>query len=450
MSCLAIAILQDPLRKLTPHQPVFFIGFVAVVFGAGCLGAVARGIKLTPGVMLEQQRQLLIPLLLFLVLVVAEAFNSYLRFDNYALTLIGLLTYLLPFPSIAFAYQLVLRHGMFRINQFMRWYIICMTLAITTVYLEYSGYHWPILGQVGTNLIVYDSTTGAILPSRSGLFRASEIAGWHAMTCACFVTLLTFCRRITLTRLLLAAALVALALGIGILTGRRKVVIEFAIFNISYFTLWLILEQGAKRFVIIALTTAAVAVYLSLAVGLREDKHGTVTSNYDEYVLRTESVFRDAPSRFVELGLAPVTWAYGSFGMFGAGLGAGTQGTQYFGGVSAAAAEGGLGKIVVELGIPGLFIMGWGSIALCRYLWWILQNAVRYSRRIGRLLIGLCSFLIANLAAFSVATQAYGDLFILLILSWALGVLLAVPAWFKQQVQIQRQIERRAAVISPS
>jgi hypothetical protein len=35
--CLATAIVQDPLRKLTPDQPVLFIGFVAVVFGQPAL-----------------------------------------------------------------------------------------------------------------------------------------------------------------------------------------------------------------------------------------------------------------------------------------------------------------------------------------------------------------------------------------------------------------------------
>ena len=39
--CLATAILQDPLRKLIPGQPVYFVAFVAAVFGAGCLGASA-------------------------------------------------------------------------------------------------------------------------------------------------------------------------------------------------------------------------------------------------------------------------------------------------------------------------------------------------------------------------------------------------------------------------
>ena len=46
--CLATAILQDPLRKLTPDQPVFFIGFVCVVFSAAFIGALVRGVPMSP------------------------------------------------------------------------------------------------------------------------------------------------------------------------------------------------------------------------------------------------------------------------------------------------------------------------------------------------------------------------------------------------------------------
>ena len=150
--CLVTAILQDPLRKLTPDQPVFFVAFVAVVFGGACLGALARGIPLTPNVLFKRYRLLAMPFSLLLLLIIVQAFNSYLRFDNLMIPLMGLLTYVLPFLSIVFAYQLVFRQGEFRIDQFMKWYIVCISLALTTVYLEYSGYDWPVLGQVGPEL----------------------------------------------------------------------------------------------------------------------------------------------------------------------------------------------------------------------------------------------------------------------------------------------------------
>src|SRR5262249_52553307 len=135
----------------------------------------------------RRDRQLAVSFLVLAVLIIVQAFNSYIRFENPPMTLIGLATYLLPFLSIAFAYQLVFRQGQYPINQFMKWYIVCIAIALTTVYLEFLGYRSPVLGQVGKFFVVFDQATGAILQSSSGIFRASEIAGWHAMTAACFL-----------------------------------------------------------------------------------------------------------------------------------------------------------------------------------------------------------------------------------------------------------------------
>jgi hypothetical protein len=216
-----------------------------------------------------------------------------------------------------------------------------------------------------------------------------------------------------------------------------------------------------NKLTIIAVTAAASVWYMSLAAGLSEDvrqQDGRSTaSEYSLYVARTESVFRDSPKRFVELGIAPVMWAHDSFGLFGAGLGVGTQGVQHFGGGeqaaggSGGAGEGGLGKITIELGVPGLFLMAWFSIALFRHLWRIMRFASRHSPRIGRLSFGLFSFLVANAAAFSVATQAYGDLFILLILSWTLGFLLVVPVLVERGVRARQPaiLQDRSAIFRP-
>jgi hypothetical protein len=380
------------------------------------------------------------PFSLLAFIIIMEAVNSFVRFENPMITGLGLLTYVLSFLSVSFAYQLASHQGEFRIAQFIKWYVISVTLTLTTVYLEFSGYDWSVLGQVGPKLIIFDQTTGVILPSTSGLFRAGEVAAWHAMTAACFVILMVSLRRITFKRLLTAVVIAALLMAIGTLTGRRKIVIEFAVFVSTYFILWIIFEKGVGKLAIIALAGAALVGYLWLAVELRDDveRHSYSSSvSYSTYLERSQSVFQAAPSRFVELGIAPIMWAYGNFGLFGAGLGAGSQGGQYFGRdeVAAGAAEGGLGKITVELGIPGLFVMGWCAILFIRYLWRIIRAASRQSLRVGRLSIGLFSLLVANIAGFSVATQAYGDFFILLILSWTLGFLLAVPALVEREVR---------------
>jgi hypothetical protein len=453
--CLATAILQDPLRKLTPDQPVLFVVFVGAVFAGACLGALARGIPLGPNILFKRYRQLAAPFLLLLLLIIVQAANSYLRFDNLFIPSIGLMTYVLPLISIVFAYQLVFRQGEFRIDQFMVWYIVCIFIALITVYLEFLGYRSLALGQVGEAFLIYDATSGHLIPSYTGLFRASEIAAWHAMTAACFVVVMAGLRRTNFKRLLTAVIVAAALIGLGLLTGRRKIVVEFAVFVSTYFILWAILERRFGKLATIGLTTAALAGYALLASELRESvsEPATVESlDYSSYVARSQTVFEDAPSRFIELGIAPVMWAYDRFGLFGAGLGAGTQGTQHFGAGIAGAAEGGLGKIMLELGIPGLFALGWFGISLCRHLWRIMRVASRHSLRMARLSFGLFSFLVANVAGFSVATQTYSDLFVLLILSWTLGFLLAVPAMVEREVRARQPkiFEVHAPVLQPT
>src|SRR5262249_41908886 len=107
-------------------------------FGAACLGAWARAMPLTPKVIFGQNRQLTMPFSLLLLVIIVQAVTSYVRFGNPMLPLIGLLTYVLPFPSIIFAYYLVFRQGEVRIHQFMKYYVACIIPALTTVYLEYA------------------------------------------------------------------------------------------------------------------------------------------------------------------------------------------------------------------------------------------------------------------------------------------------------------------------
>jgi hypothetical protein len=276
------------------------------------------------------------------------------------------------------------------------------------------------------------------------------------MAAACFVLLITFSRRVTSTRILRAVIIVALLIGLGILTGRRKIIVEFTVFVSTYAILWIIFERGMGKLAIASFTGIALIAYGWLANAIVEPvrtQQDTELSSYARYVDHTENAFRAVPTRFVEVGIAPLMWAYNSYGLFGAGLGVGTQGTQHFGGggAIAGAAEGGLGKITLELGIPGLLVMGWLAISIFRQLWRTVWVAFRYSRRIARLAIGFFSFLVANVAGFSVATQAYGDLFILLILSWTLAFLLAVPVLLEREVKARQltTIEMRPRVLRP-
>ena len=126
------------------------------------------------------------------------------------------------------------------------------------------------------------------------------------------------------------------------------------------------------------------------------------------------------------LGLEPVQWAIDGFGWLGGGLGVASQGAQHFGGgaeVFGGAGEGGLGKITAELGVPGLVIALWFGFAAVRYGWHVLMFVSQRSATVARLAYGLVAFLVANLAVFFVATQVFGDLFVLLAAGAGGGIL---------------------------
>jgi hypothetical protein len=70
----------------------------------------------------------------------------------------------------------------------------------------------------------------------------------------------------------------------------------------------------------------------------------------------------------------------------------------------------------------------------------LLFNSER-ATSVARLAYGLVAFLIANLAVFSVATQLFGDLFVLLILGTIAGFFLATPVLAERE-RAQRDAPR--------
>jgi hypothetical protein len=77
----------------------------------------------------------------------------------------------------------------------------------------------------------------------------------------------------------------------------------------------------------------------------------------------------------------------------------------------------------------------------------VLTFVSQRSTTVARLAYGLVAFLMANLAVFFVATQLFGDLFVLLLLGLVAGFFLATPVLAERE-QAQRRAPR-APVTSP-
>jgi hypothetical protein len=434
--CVLVGIAQDPLRKLAPNQPVYYVLMVGVIFGIAWIRAALMRVPLSPSAISGWRQDLKVPFSLFVFWVCVQAMHSFARYGSIVMPGIGLLVWLAPIPAVVLAYQFAMRRGVTGVRRWMVLYIITALVSLSGVYLEYAGVKWRSLGEIGEGQIIYD--VGTVLKAYSGFYRASEIAAWHAAAIACFIFILSIGKRATVFRVLVAFALIAMLVSLGILTGRRKMLVEITVFISIYFFLVAWLQRGLARLAMVMLAAGAVG-YVFIVGFVAPD---LVQSSYSKrmsmengqriegYAARGQSVFADLPARVNAVGVRPVIFAVETFGWLGAGLGTGSQGTNDIAeanNIPRWAAEGGLGKVAMELGVPGLVLAVWLLSALARHIRRTLLAMTRASPQHARVSFGLIAFLLANAATFSVATQAYSDLFVLLILGWCLGYLLAMP-----------------------
>lgn len=419
--CVAVGFLQDPVRKLWPGEPVYLTAAVGVVLVVTALGATSRRELLALGVTPEWRRILWLPVTVFGAVVLAQAGRTLVQYQSVTLTVLGLMGYLAPLTAAALGFAFA-RSGA-TIVRFLACYTGMSVVVATGVYLGFLGYEWPVLEQVGEGLTVFSQ--GFQLEAYPGFMRSPEVAAWHAGAAASLLVILGVVTKRP-SRRLVVAALILFLVGAAILTGRRKATVEILLFLAAYWGLLAYARAGVRKLAAVA-ALAVVVAWVAVPQVLESEEAGP---RFEPYVMHSASGFSDAPQRFTSLGLGSVEWAIRRHGLAGAGAGTGSQGAQHFGGGTAlvgGAPEGGLGKIATELGLPGLIAGVWAVAALIWSVWRGLGKTSRLSLDLAALRHGLIAFLSAKSIGFVVAAQVYGDLFVLLILGWILGFVLAIP-----------------------
>ena len=441
IAMIIVAFLQDPARKLEVDKPVYFTLLAGGIFAVAYLRAQINA-RFLPSQIPGWKHFLRAPFLLLVLLIAAQAANALARYGNPAIVGIGALSYLAPLPALLAGYHFALKRGQKGVEQWLTWYLIAALVVLPGILLEYAGIDWEILGDVGEGFLMHQEDT--ILIAHAGFFRASETAAWHTATAVCVLLLLSSVRRISTKRVVIVIGIIVALLAIGILTGRRKIFVEISIFVSIYVSLLALFGKGGVKLAVGAIL-GGVLSYLLVAWFVDERPSGLTEQaamQYQRYAERSATVGYDVSDRFVGLGLEPIQWAIDGFGWLGGGLGVASQGAQHFGGgaeVFGGAGEGGLGKITAELGVPGLAIALWFGFAALRYGWHVLEFVSQRSTTVARLAYGLVAFLVANMAVFFVATQLFGDLFVLLLLGLVAGFFLATP------VLAEREQAKRSA-----
>jgi hypothetical protein len=422
---LLIGFLQDPLRKIVPDEPVYFSALVAVFALTTFVGGRLQHVMLPIHSIPDWNTRLRSAVLAFFFMVLFQCVAAFAYTGSVFLAGIGFMAYLSPFPALQMSYSFA--RDMERIRSFLWLYLGANTLMSAGVYLSLLDLDWTILRSVGENLVVYSWDAGAIvLPA--GFYRVPELAAWHAASGACIALALGLAsRRQTVTGVSVVLAL--FFFGAVLLTGRRKFLIEIAIYLPIFLYFAYRFKLGGARFLGAIVLATLLGVGLSISSIATDD---TISSFRDSSLrgqARGDTIVDESIDRLAQMTVDTLPYVIEQNGFLGSGAGSGSQGAQYFGGGSdrvGLAAEGGLGKVLAELGVPGLLIVLWLVFKILAYTWQTLTIVARGDTHIARLTMGLASFLAANSIVFITAHQAFGDLFVLLILGFILGFIFAI------------------------
>jgi hypothetical protein len=427
--CLLAGFLQDTIRKVMPGEPVYFTIMIGVFIAATFAGAYLRGVRLNARAIHQWNPGLRTPLMLFLLLVLLQSAAALLRTGNPIIAGIGMIAYLGPLPAVLLGYRFA--RGKHDVVRFIKTYSIISLCMLSGIYLSYMGYEWTVLGSVGEGLIAF-SPSGEQLSLHSGFLRSPEVAAWHAATSICMILLLFFVARQKVSFLWVAGLSTSFLLIAILLTGRRKFLVEVFLFvGIYYvFLIWFRKNMTSALLLLGAITL----VFVSFIYFSPEEIAGI-----ESYTERGASVQSGVGERVYLMTVDSFQWVVARNGVLGSGAGTGSQGAQHFGGgaeIVGYAAEGGLAKVLAELGVPGLVLLLWLAISLLRYLWTVLTTIRKDAPALFDLTAGMMAFLFANAAVYIIAHQVFGDLFVLTLLGFFLGFILAFPQTLSLSGQI--------------
>lgn len=442
---VVIGFLQDPLRKITPDQPPFYVGLVLFGIFATASALYARIGRVNLVQLFNGNRQLVSAIELFLSLIVLQTMNSIFNLGSIFHTFIGVGFFLAPLTALWVGYQFALHPS--AVNRFVLIYVIMGLLFTFTLILAYNGYQGPIFTDMGSGVKILIAGLGGYTQGYTGFWRSSEVAAWHLATCACFVLILAVYRREPWP-IAVGSALTITLMVISTLTGRRKALTLVVGFVAIYSML--IAWRGDTKIrgnLLVGLGGGLLLLMVLVYLGGNPTSGGT----FSAFLERGNTVWTDVISRLTSFGTSTVAVGIETAGPIGAGIGATAQGAGSLGlGMRGnfGAAEGGLGKITVELGVAGL-ILFFVILALLAKLYWQITRQLRLAPpQYGLINLGLIAFLAANVINFTAASQVYGDPYVLSILGLSAGFVLACPAVIQAHLLSQRQAAERLAGVS--
>lgn len=424
LMAVVIGVLQDPIRKITPGTPPEMTFSILVVYFAILFGSQAMlqrqlrdfGRRFSA----VSQAMLLVIICLFLAAVTGLVTFG---LEYWKVPALSLFIYLAPLPAVLIGYAWMSDED--ALLRFFRFYSIVTSIAMIGCVCEYLGFTWPVLGLVAQPGLYIRHLPGVQIPMLSGFYRAPDIMGWHAATLGSIGIGMVI--RGGMKPRTWPWMLVALWGFINcLISGRRKAVYMLAVFAL------VLVWRYFKRLTTTQLASIVIAGMLMgvivsrIASNERSSVYakGTVTSR-EEVWIRLEGGLLDT---------------FDQYGLMGAGLGSATQGVHHLTGkeLNVGWQEGGLGKLAVELGLPGLAAVAFFSWVLARALL-RLSSAPDMPGSSQLIRVILLAILISNIMNFMVSAQAYSDAVLILLTAFFVGCFLGTATLTEKHLAAQKQ-----------
>lgn len=410
MLALFVGLLQDPVRKLTPGTPVAMTFSVMIVYAAIIFTAHRElyAAMLEFGKRFGRVSRAALISLLFIFLAALTGIMTF-GLDKWKVPMLSLLVYISPVPAVLFGYVYLRREE--TLYRYLSVYAAVTAVWMTGALLEHYRVPFPGLGLIAWSGDYIRFMPGIHIRMVSGFYRAPDIMGWHAAMLSSIGIAMAVRAGMTVRAWPWIGA-TAWGFFNCLVSGRRKAVYFVLVFALAFTWRYFRRLQQSQLW---AMALAAV-VLLFVVRNLSSDEQtraytrGSVTSRL-EITQRLEGGLMETIRQF---------------GILGAGLGSATQGMRHLLGTALDVGwqEGGLGKLAVEIGVPGLLavaVLGW--VVLQLFLTLTRIGDVPGTSQLAR--VTLFALLVANGANFMASAQAYTDPMLALLTAFLAGCLFA-------------------------
>jgi hypothetical protein len=408
-----VAMVQDPVRKLTPGAPAYLVLAALPVWAGIVVGAVRAGDLSWARFRSDYPALARVAWVYALTLIVPAVLSATYSPGSWQLTLLGAYTQFAIVAGVMLGAYFPRSEG--DIVRLLVWYCLLAGIVMIGAPLE----RWGIgtgSGLTGTSSlggVWVTHRTGSALKMVSGFFRSPDVMGWHAATLVMFAVALALhqggWRRFGW------AALAGWG-GVALMfCARRKMIAMLGPYAVIMAFLFVLFRRGR------GLVAIALCAVIALAVAIRTYQEVGSSKDVEKFYGTT---LDEASDRMEAHGVGAVAETIRQAGFWGHGLGMAVQGTHHIQCKRPRLwQESGPSMLAAELGVPGLVTVALVLVVGAGMVGFALRTAA--GTPLYALYFALAGFVAANGVGGIVSAQIFGDPFIGSFLPFLMGLVLS-------------------------